>query len=272
MSSTVHHFLAELDALSTAAGSIAAAIQSEHSVAPEPATPPGANSSRVGGGSGAAPHTSAGLPDDHALAADLGDVIPSGGDSGRDGGTDSVATGGGVGSSAGGLSASAAGIGRATGSLQEGSTAVEGLDPAEALESGRLIAPAVGLEHLARPAAAGVVTDVLLASGTATFGETAAAAAAAAPSRSGGGVSSGAEVRAGGVGRPRRAWAVEERRRAFAAAALRRCVAKLEGRSGGVGGRPVVALGVPQHVDELIRQAVSVDNLSKMFEGWAGWI
>jgi hypothetical protein len=98
----------------------------------------------------------------------------------------------------------------------------------------------------------------------------------------------------------------DARRRAFVAAALRRCITKLEGRdtwdvpaltssaTARAGQTPVpsqgqpgqqgagqpagsqqqapASLSVPQQVDLLIKQATSPDNLCQMYEGWMPWI
>ncbi|GAX80940.1 hypothetical protein CEUSTIGMA_g8375.t1 [Chlamydomonas eustigma] len=92
----------------------------------------------------------------------------------------------------------------------------------------------------------------------------------------------------------------ETRRRTFAAAALRRCIVKLEGRDGMLlpssagqvasttapgqeqqqqqplllqqAASNVAAMSVMQQADQLIRQACSVDRLSQMFEGWMPWL
>ncbi|KXZ49313.1 PI3kinase-like protein [Gonium pectorale] len=90
------------------------------------------------------------------------------------------------------------------------------------------------------------------------------------------------------VHQSRRSAADEARRRAFASTALRRFIAKLEGREGEGAGRPEgppsgghAAAAVPQlspqlsvsgQVDVLIRQATSVDRLAQMYEGWAAWL
>ncbi|GIL75400.1 hypothetical protein Vretifemale_5200 [Volvox reticuliferus] len=84
--------------------------------------------------------------------------------------------------------------------------------------------------------------------------------------------------------RSRRSAANEARRRAFAASALRRFIAKLEGResegaaAGLVSGAASAASAQQQHlsvsdqVDLLVRQATSVDRLSQMYEGWTAWL
>ncbi|KAG2500586.1 hypothetical protein HYH03_001354 [Edaphochlamys debaryana] len=84
--------------------------------------------------------------------------------------------------------------------------------------------------------------------------------------------------------RSRRSAADEARRRAFAAGALRRFVAKLEGRDGASdagggaasGGQPAgagsVPLSVADQVEVLVRQATSTERLAQMYEGWTAWI
>ncbi|KAK3262216.1 Serine/threonine-protein kinase smg1, partial [Cymbomonas tetramitiformis] len=57
-------------------------------------------------------------------------------------------------------------------------------------------------------------------------------------------------------------------RSAHAEAVLRRVAAKLAGTD--IDGRQ--RLGVSEQVDHLLRQAVSLDNLCQMFEGWTPWI
>jgi PI-3-kinase-related kinase SMG-1 len=123
-----------------------------------------------------------------------------------------------------------------------------------------------------------------------------AAVMAGGPSTATGGWRWGAS--SGGPSSARHKRADEARRRAFAVAALRRCIAKLEGRDGDPrgaaedGGGAVSASGptsasaaskcpqpqqlqqqtVTQQGDLLIRQASSVDRLSRMFEGWMPWL
>lgn len=77
--------------------------------------------------------------------------------------------------------------------------------------------------------------------------------------------------------RSRRSAADEARRRAFAASALRRFVAKLEGREvEAVAGTAMAVtaqyISVPDQVDVLVRQATSTDRLAHMYEGWAAWL
>lgn len=91
--------------------------------------------------------------------------------------------------------------------------------------------------------------------------------------------------------RARRSAADEARRRAFAAGALRRFVAKLEGREGQLAGGGAAAgggggagagasagamappaLSVAEQVETLVRQATSVDRLAAMYEGWTAWL
>ncbi|GIL51281.1 hypothetical protein Vafri_7317 [Volvox africanus] len=84
--------------------------------------------------------------------------------------------------------------------------------------------------------------------------------------------------------RSRRSAANEARRRAFAASALRRFIAKLEGREGEGAAAGVIIgttaaasaqqqnLSVSDQVDLLVRQATSVDRLSQMYEGWTAWL
>ncbi|KAL2920081.1 hypothetical protein HK105_200147 [Polyrhizophydium stewartii] len=60
----------------------------------------------------------------------------------------------------------------------------------------------------------------------------------------------------------------EQSRNAHAVSVLKRIRAKLEGRDHE--GKP--RWNVAEQVDRLIREAVSPDNLSVMFEGWMGWI
>ncbi|GLC49196.1 hypothetical protein PLESTB_000192700 [Pleodorina starrii] len=73
--------------------------------------------------------------------------------------------------------------------------------------------------------------------------------------------------------RSRRSAADEARRRAFAAGAVRRFVAKLEGREAeGAAAAPAQQLSVPEQVGMLVRQATSADRLSQMYEGWTAWL
>jgi hypothetical protein len=75
----------------------------------------------------------------------------------------------------------------------------------------------------------------------------------------------------------------EARHRAFSQAALQRCRARLlagegrgEGAGAGVGGgregRAGVAAAARRQVEKLVQAATSVDNLSRMFEGWTPWL
>ena len=57
-------------------------------------------------------------------------------------------------------------------------------------------------------------------------------------------------------------------RNAFAAATLSAFQNKLSGRAA-LGEQ---GLDVEQHVDQLIKQATSLDKLSQMYEGWTAWI
>ena len=68
----------------------------------------------------------------------------------------------------------------------------------------------------------------------------------------------------------------EQARTGFAAATMRRFRTKLEGlteRPGNSGkGRRIVALSVKEQVEKVVQQAISIDNLSQMYEGWTPWI
>jgi hypothetical protein len=75
----------------------------------------------------------------------------------------------------------------------------------------------------------------------------------------------------------------EARRQAFVQAALRRCISRLGSTSGGDGhgarvepfaanGKSAAAADAARVVDRLISAATSVDNLSRMFEGWQAWL
>jgi phosphatidylinositol kinase/protein kinase (PI-3 family) len=67
-------------------------------------------------------------------------------------------------------------------------------------------------------------------------------------------------------------------RRQAAAAALERFAAKLAGRdaelkgSRRAAGANAEALSVPEQVSALLRAAMSIDNLSRMYEGWTPWL
>jgi phosphatidylinositol kinase/protein kinase (PI-3 family) len=67
-------------------------------------------------------------------------------------------------------------------------------------------------------------------------------------------------------------------RRQAAAAALERFAAKLAGRdaelqsSRRAAGADAEALSVPEQVSALLRAAMSMDNLSRMYEGWTPWL
>jgi FATC domain len=67
-------------------------------------------------------------------------------------------------------------------------------------------------------------------------------------------------------------------RRRAAAVALRRFADKLAGRdaelksrAAGAGERDFV-LSVPEQVTALLRASMSIDNLSRMYEGWTPWL
>lgn len=69
-------------------------------------------------------------------------------------------------------------------------------------------------------------------------------------------------------------------RRQAAVAALQRFADKLGGRdaelrgghrAAGVSG-PATAQSVPDQVSALLRAAMSIDNLSRMYEGWTPWL
>jgi len=62
--------------------------------------------------------------------------------------------------------------------------------------------------------------------------------------------------------------ACRAQRLAFASATLSIFQRKLSGRASSQD----AALPVEQHVDHLIKEATSLDNLSKMYEGWTAWI
>jgi FATC domain len=67
-------------------------------------------------------------------------------------------------------------------------------------------------------------------------------------------------------------------RRQAAAAALRRFADKLAGRDAELRGARTAAGGadgaqsVPEQVSALLRAAMSLDNLSRMYEGWTPWL
>ena len=71
-----------------------------------------------------------------------------------------------------------------------------------------------------------------------------------------------------GQGQKADAESQKAQRIAFAAASLSTFQNKLSGRTapGGEG------LDVKQHVDQLIKQATSLDKLCQMYEGWTAWI
>jgi PI-3-kinase-related kinase SMG-1 len=72
----------------------------------------------------------------------------------------------------------------------------------------------------------------------------------------------------------------EARQRAFAAAALSRCTARLTGKRASAaaagGGEtapgPTTTRNVADEVAALVGAATSVDKLSRMYEGWAAWL
>lgn len=71
----------------------------------------------------------------------------------------------------------------------------------------------------------------------------------------------------------------EARQRAFAAAALGRCTARLTGKrsaavaaSGGEAAPGQTTRIVADEVAALVGSATSVDKLSRMYEGWAAWL
>lgn len=61
-------------------------------------------------------------------------------------------------------------------------------------------------------------------------------------------------------------------RRAFAGAVLSRFWAKLDGTADAHGARAGGALTAAEQVLVLLRQATSVDMLSRMYEGWTPWL
>jgi len=58
-----------------------------------------------------------------------------------------------------------------------------------------------------------------------------------------------------------------QERNTYAVNILKRVKSKLEGRDGGDGKQSVA-----EQVDWVIKQAISVDNLAVMYEGWTAWI
>lgn len=62
--------------------------------------------------------------------------------------------------------------------------------------------------------------------------------------------------------------AKKDRQKAFATATLRTFQSKLFGHDGGRHS----AVEVEQLVDQVLRQATSLDNLCQMYEGWTAWI
>lgn len=62
--------------------------------------------------------------------------------------------------------------------------------------------------------------------------------------------------------------AVKAQRKVFAAATLKSFQSKLFGRDGA----NQSVLEVEQLVDQVVRQATSLDNLCQMYEGWTAWI
>lgn len=69
---------------------------------------------------------------------------------------------------------------------------------------------------------------------------------------------------------PARACPSTDERRAFAKEVLARLGARLEGRL--EGRADAVARSEEECVDALVAAATSVDNLARMWEGWAAWV